>query len=104
MIIPDIKVNVQFYKTEENGRKSPTAAEYFGCIFVIGSDKHDCRLLLQAIGPIAPGDYKKNVPIKFLYTELVMPKLKIGTKFYLWDMRNIAEGEVTQIIDLDPKH
>lgn len=94
MIKPDIFADIKFYKTEEGGRKSSTAANFFGCIFVVDESKHDCRLLLESIGAIHPGENKINIPIKFLDSSIVMPKLKIGSKFYLWDMRNIAEGTV----------
>lgn len=54
-------------------------------------------MILNEIGSISPGEHKQHVPIKFLCPELVLPKLKEGTKFYLWDMRNIAEGVVEEI-------
>jgi hypothetical protein len=94
MLHPDIISNIKFYTTEENGRKSPTNHHQFGCIFFVDNKMHDCRLLLDEIGSITPGEYKKNVPIKFLSPELILPILKKGLKFYLWDMRNIAEGEI----------
>lgn len=97
MLIPDIYVNVSFYSTENNGRKSETNSNMFGSIFVINQSKHDCRLLLDEIGAIFPGEEKNKVPIKFLCPDLVIPKLSIGLKFYLWDMRNIAEGIVIKI-------
>ncbi len=96
MLTPDIYVSVNFFPTEENGRKSPTDSHMFGAIFMINESKHDCRLLLDKIGPISPGEKKERVPIKFLCPNLIMPKLKVGSKFYLWDMRNIAEGEVEE--------
>lgn len=97
MLTPDIVVNVRFYTTEENGRKSPTNANFFGTIFVLEGKKHDCRLLLDNIGSISPGEYKNDVPIKFLCPEPVLTKLRSESKFYLWDMRNIAEGEVDKV-------
>jgi hypothetical protein len=104
MIHSDIIANIKFYKTEDGGRKTPTAPTFFGCIFVIGNKKHDCRLLLDKIGSIAPGDNKSNVPIKFLCPELALLNLKHGDKFYLWDMRNIAEGEVKKIVIHNKNH
>lgn len=98
MLTPDIYVTANFYLTDRNGRKLPTDAHCFRTIFVIGESKHDCRLHLDEIGSIFPGDNKKRVPIKFLFPDLVIPKIAKGTKFYLWDMRNIAEGEVEEII------
>lgn len=97
MLHPEIIADIRFYKPEDNGRKTPTASTFFSCIFVINEDKHDCRLLLEKIGPISPGESKSNVPIKFLCPELVLPKIKKGSKFYLWEMRNIAEGIVLEI-------
>ena len=52
MLIPDVYVAVNFYSTENNGRKLPTDPRFFGSIFVIGNAKHDCRLLLSEIGAI----------------------------------------------------
>jgi hypothetical protein len=98
MLVPDIFVKVNFYSTGEGGRKLPTDSKMFGSIFTINDSKHDCRLLLENIGAIKPGETKSGVPIKFLCPELVIPKLKKGVKFYLWDMRNIAEGEVEQVL------
>ena len=97
MLSSDVVVSIYFYKTEDGGRKLPTNPNQFPCIFSVNDKKHDCRLLLNEIGSISPGEYKTNVPIKFLCPELVLPKLTIGSKFYLWDMRNIAEGEVCYI-------
>ncbi len=98
MLSPDIYVTVNFFSTEDDGRKLPTNSLMFGSIFVIDHSNFDCRLLLDKIGAISPGEKKEKVPVKFLCPEIVMPKLKAGTKFYLWDMRNIAEGEVEEII------
>ncbi len=63
MLVPDILADIHFYTTEENGRKSPTSSNYFGCIFVLSDKKHDCRLLLEKIGAFSPGESKENVPI-----------------------------------------
>ena len=97
MLIPDIIVDLKFYKTEETGRKTPTSSTFFGCIFSINNDKHDCRLLLHEVGQIWPGESKADVPIKFLCPELVLPKLQKGSRFYLWEGKNIAEGKIKEI-------
>lgn len=99
MVYADIFADIYFYKTEDNGRKTPTSSNFFSCVFIVDDKKHDCRLLLNDIGSIAPGETKFNVPIKFLCPELVFSKIRIGSKFYLWDMRNIAEGEIKEIIN-----
>lgn len=99
MLTPEIYVNITFYPTDKGGRKLPTGSHFLGTIFVINESKHECRLLLEEVGPISPGESKNEVPIKFLCPDLVLSKLRVGTKFYLWDMRNIAEGEVVKIIN-----
>lgn len=96
--MPDVIADIKFYKTKENGRKTATDANFFRCIFVLQGNKYDCRLLLGEIGPILPGESKTNVPIKFLCPENILHKLKKGSQFYLWDMRNIAEGSVKDIL------
>ena len=98
MVSPDIYVSVKFYSSSENGRRLPTNSKTFGVIFVIGESKHDCRLLLSEIGPISPGETKSSVPIKFLCPDMVIPKIKVGMEFNLWDMREIASGTVEKII------
>lgn len=99
MLVPDVIVDVKFYKTEDGGRKGPTSPEFFPCLFVINNHNHDCRLLLDNIGSIFPGDFKINVPIKFLCPDLVIPKLKNGMKFYLRGVKIVAEGVVKEIIN-----
>lgn len=101
MLTPDITVDVKFYKTEDKGRKIPTPANFFACISVIDNQNHDCRLLLEKIGSISPGDFKTNVPIKFLCSELVLPKLQKGKKFYLKEFGIIAECKVIEIINTE---
>jgi hypothetical protein len=99
MLIIDILVDVKFYEVNFDGRKTPTPNDFSGCLFLSDGEKHDCRLLLKKIGAICPGDFKKNVPIKFLCPELVMPKLFEGKNFYLWELRNIGEGQIVKIIN-----
>ena len=42
-------------------------------------------------------DYE--VPVKFLYRELILPKLKIGKEVELWEGRKVANGLVLKIFD-----
>ncbi len=97
MINPDILADITLYDTARGGRKSPTPPDQFNCPIDIDGVKHDCRLLLNNIGPLIPGELKVNVPIKFLCPEIVMPKLGVGKKFYLWELRIIGEGLVRSI-------
>lgn len=56
-------------------------------------------MLLTNVGRIFPGDTNKLIPIKFLCSDLVLPKLQIGTKFYIREGRIIGEGEIREIFN-----
>ncbi len=57
-----------------------------------------CRLLLNDIGSINPGE-QKVVPIIFFRPELIKHELKIGDTFFIWESKNIAQGKVRKVID-----
>ena len=94
---PDIIASVRFYSTAEGGRTKPTAPDKFGCPFEFEGEKFDCRLLLEKSGALGPGA-QASVPIIFLCPELIKPRLKVGSRFTLWEMRTIAEGIVEEIL------
>ena len=102
MITSDIFVTLKFYPQDKGGRNMPTPPRFFSCMFVIDNSNYDVRLLLEKIGSIFPGDEKKDVPVKFLCVDLVIPKIKTGDKFYIRDGRIVAEGTVQEIINTDP--
>jgi hypothetical protein len=66
----DIVAPVKLYATAEGGRAGPTPSDKLGCLFVLGDDCFDCRLLLSETGPLSPGA-SALVPIKFLEPEIV---------------------------------
>jgi hypothetical protein len=94
---PDIIASIHFYTTEAGGRKVPTPPDQFGCPLEFEGEKFDCRLLLGKVGSLSPG-VTANVPVVFLYPELIKPRLKVESRFTLWEMGTIAEGIVKQIL------
>ena len=98
MLHPDILANIEFYPTNQGGRRMPTPPSFFGCIFVINNSYYDGRLLLENIGSIIPGDKRKNIPIKFLSSDLVLPQLKEGSHFHIKDGGIIGEGIVVSVL------
>jgi hypothetical protein len=56
--------------------------------------------LINDAKPIKPGD-TVELPIQFLWPNLVLPKLSVGTKFFLWAGGHFAEGQVVKILDID---
>ena len=97
---PDIIADIKFYPTKEGGRKTniPPEIKFFGYPFEHNGEFNDCRLLLDNFGKIEPGDSVNDVPIVFLYPELVLPKLKIGDPFKLWEGGFKAEGKIKKIM------
>lgn len=98
-IVPDVIAQIFFIPTSEGGREceTPPGAEGFNCIFGFGGAFYDCRLLLEEVGPLRPGQ-EAVVPIAFFFPELIKHQLKVGDKFFLRELRKIADGEIQEII------
>ncbi len=92
---PDIIAEIQLYPTEAGGRSGPTPADKFGCLFEIEGEYFDCRLLLEGVGALSPGQ-TATVPIMFLRPDLVHGSLTISRRFHLWDGKRIADGQVKE--------
>ena len=92
----NIIAKVRFFSEKKGGRKSPTPKKIFGCPMVIKNNYYDCRLVLNDIGSIKPGN-DIVVPIIFLDPQTVLPIIKKNDKFELWDGGIIAEGKVLKI-------
>jgi|WetSurMetagenome_2_1015567.scaffolds.fasta_scaffold167536_1 hypothetical protein len=97
---PNIVAGLRFLSESEGGRKSATPIDFLGCIFQHEGENYECRLLLEEIGPVNPGDIV-SVPIKFLRPELLKKRLRIGSKFQLREVQPIAEGIVEKILAME---
>ncbi len=97
-LIPDIVARIKFRTTEDNGRRKPLPAKQFGCPLIFERAAFDCRLLLDQTGELVyPGEVVE-IPVKFLFPQLIKPRLQIGSKFKLWDTKDFADGEVIEIL------
>lgn len=97
MIKPNIIAKIYLYPTDEGGRENSTPSNYIGFPFEFEGSYYDCRLLLDDVGSISPGE-TAEVPIIFLYSELIVHKLKIGSKFRLWERGFKGDGVVLNIL------
>ena len=93
---PDIIIIVRFLATSEGGRETQVQGEFYSCPLFIDGVGFDCRLLLNG-RPLDLGE-TYEVPVKFLFRDKALPKMKIGAMVHLWEGRNVAEGRVTQIL------
>jgi hypothetical protein len=94
---PDIIASIQFISSKAGGRKSPIVMPIFKCIFEHQDEMNDCAIFLDELGDVWPGQ-RITAPIKFLYPELVRPRIKIGDSFKLREMGTIANGVIEEII------
>jgi translation elongation factor EF-Tu-like GTPase len=97
-IVPDIVARIRLLSKAEGGRSVPTPAGAFGCIFEIDNDYHECRMLLDRVGHVAPGGEADDVPIKFLLPNFLEGRLHPGKKFNIREgNKKIGEGTVSRI-------
>lgn len=92
---PDIITRVRFLITSEGGRETPVQGKFYSCPLFIDGEGFDCRLLLD--GRCLDLGTSHEVPVKFLYRDKALPKMTPGVQVYLWEGRNIAEGQVIQV-------
>ncbi len=91
----DIIALLTLYETDKGGRKGATPSDRFGCLFELDSEYFDCRLLLDGVGALSPGQIA-TVPIKLLSPELLRGRLNVSQEFYVWDGHRIAKGRVLE--------
>ncbi|OGV52840.1 MAG: hypothetical protein A2X49_09360 [Lentisphaerae bacterium GWF2_52_8] len=92
----DIIAEASFIPAEYGGRKDATPSGFFGCPFLFNGKLYDCRLLLDKTGLLQPG-MTAIVPIKFLNPSIILPFIKTGDVFGLWEIRMIAYGKVISV-------
>ena len=98
MLKPDITARVRLYHTSEGGKRTAIPPVQFGCVFHFEGEYFDCRMLLDQVQVALDPGYPAEVPIKFLFPELIKGRLKYGDSFQLWEGKDIAEGTVLQVM------
>ena len=96
MSYPTVTVSVHFLTSGDGGRTSATPRDKLHCMFDLQGRYYDCRVLLDSVGPVLPGQ-TVTAPLIFLDPETVIPKLEVGLNFNLRDPRLIATGTVMKI-------
>lgn len=95
---------INFLSSESGGRTQPIPTVHFGCpvffedVPALSEYGYDCRLLVSEYGkPIFPGDTINELLMIFLASEDVLPHLRQGTRFTLWEGKIIARGEISRL-------
>jgi len=94
---PDIIISVRFSLAPEGGRGTPVQGQVYSCPLLIDGGGFDCRLLLDGRRLDLGACYE--VPVKFLYRDKALPKMKPGAAVHLWEGRDIAQGRVIKVFE-----
>lgn len=92
---PDAIIRVRFKTTSENGRKSAVEGAFYACPLFIDGQAFDCRLLISG-KRLELGEYYE-VPVRFLFRDLVISKLAVGKEVVLWEGKDVASGSVVSL-------
>jgi len=91
-------------RTEDGGRLTPISVPTYGCpVFFEGvpelsAHAYDCRMSVSDLGkPIAPGDTIDEIAMFFLSADEVLPHVRPGITFKLWEGKTIGSGTVVRI-------
>jgi hypothetical protein len=98
---PDIIANICLVSKEEGSpRTLPISRAWFGlgCPIEYKGHKFDCKILLDENKIDFELGTCRRIPLKFLWPEGIVPRLKIGDSFLLWERGVIGQGTVTEIL------
>ena len=95
---PDAIVEVRFMTHEEGGRTEPVDPAHFSAVFEIDRAYHSGRFLPFLSG----GEFMElgrsyEVPVVFVFPELVLHKIFAGKILPIWDGRVVATGKVIRV-------
>ena len=97
---------ISLVRTEDGGRRTPISMLTYGCpVFFEGvpelsAHAYDCRMSVSDLGkPIAPGDTVDEIALVFLSADEVLPHMKPGVTFTLWEGKTIGRGAVVRVED-----
>jgi hypothetical protein len=102
-LLTDIVATIVFHPIDQGGRKEPTSPDRFRCPFEYQGEFFDCVLDLSETRSVHPGE-EVTVPVVFLFSDLIKPRLNKGDRFTLWDMRTIADGIVVEIVERESNY
>lgn len=88
----DAIVRVRFLTSAEGGRQMPVFGPSYSSPMNVDGKFFDCRLLIFE-GPLELGE-TYEVPVKFLSSQEVVPRLFAGKELTLWEGRTVAQAWV----------
>jgi hypothetical protein len=89
---------------DEGGRRTPISVATYGCpvffenIPELSAHGYDCRMLVSEFAKeIRPGTTVSEIALMFLSEDEVLPHMKPGVSFRLWEGKIIGSGTVVRI-------
>ena len=90
----DFDAEVMLYTHDNGGRTQPPTEGRFKCPLIINNELFDCGMFFKE--RLALG-IKHKVQIILFSPEIVIPMLKVGYEFGIWEMKKIGFGIVENI-------
>ena len=94
---PDAILDLELLPRKGGGRSIPTPSTFFGCPFGFEGEFFDCRIDFTDVGPMSPGT-RARVPVTFMSPNLVVPRLRPGSPFTIWEGKTVGHGTVIEIV------
>jgi hypothetical protein len=98
---PEVEAVITLLPKGESSRTKPlnwSINGYFGCPMVLPSGNWDCRIIFPSeTAPIELGSTTIG-QLQFLSPGAVLPQIKVGTEFRLWDVGIFAYGRVIKLL------
>lgn len=98
---PEIEADITVLPAEANPRKGPLRDDivgYYGCPMELQTGRFDCRMFFpDAQGKVDSGQTARAM-IQFSNPVMVLPGLRVGDRFKLWENGVIATGIVKKIM------
>lgn len=102
--MPKITVKITLLRSDQGGRVQPLPAGRFGCpVFFndvpeLSDHAYDCRFSISEQGRhVAPGETVENIEARFLSPDIVLPHMRPGIRFTLWEGKPIGQGLVVAV-------
>lgn len=93
----DAIIEVRFKTTVEGGRSTNISGKFYSCPLFVEGEGFDCRIMLG--NKIIQLGETYELPVRFLFRDLAMPRLSIGSSISLWEGKEIATGIVKSVIN-----
>lgn len=94
---PDVIVDIEWLLPNDRNHHTLIASGAYGCPIRFEDEYFDCRIDLSAVGALSPGG-SIRAPLKFASPHLIVPRLRVGSRFTLWEEKTIGHGNVVALL------